>query len=56
MEIVHLDDELSDELYDKNINHGFVRTVNQIICISGIESILDLHFTNRPAHMSRSLF
>ena len=40
---------LVNDLYDKVINHGFVRTVDQITRIHNkVESILDFSLTNRP--------
>ena len=47
---------LVDELYEKVLNHGFVRTVDQITRISGkVESVLDLHLTNRPEKVGKVL-
>ena len=45
---------LVEDLHEKLLNKGFVQLVNQVTRISGnVESILDLHVTNKPDLVER---
>ena len=45
-----------DDLYEALLNKGFVQTVNKVTRVSGnVESILDLHLTNKPNKIQRVL-
>ena len=47
---------LVEDLHEKLLNKGFVQTINQATRVSGgVESILDLHITNKPDLVQRVL-